>query len=104
MTHGGLHFPSFSRVRQRPHLVHTSALSNATVTATASQSTLPGSRAGTPPRDAGTPNSGMNKDGTVLLDCVGCGRPVRSTCFSPSPTLPNVVVLSFTIILRVDGF
>jgi hypothetical protein len=71
-----------------------------TVTATASQSTLSGSRPGTPPRDAGTPsvvgapNGGINKDGTVLLDCVGCGKLVRATCPSPSPPpLPNVVVL-----------
>jgi len=57
----------------------------------ASQSTLPSSRPGTPPRDAGTPasagtpNGGMNKDGTVLLDCVGCGRPVRATRLFPPP-------------------
>lgn len=68
--------------------VHTPTLPSATMTATASQSTLAGSRPGTPPRDAGTPsvvgtpNGGMNKDGTVLLDCVGCGRPMASNRYA----------------------
>ncbi|KAI9445459.1 hypothetical protein H4582DRAFT_924089 [Lactarius indigo] len=54
----------------------------------ASQSTLPGSRPSTPPRDAetpaatGTPNSGVNKNGTVVLDCVGCGRPTPSNRYA----------------------
>jgi len=61
--------------------VHTLTLPSATVTATASQSTL-GSRPGTPPRDVGTPNGSMNKDGTVLLDCVGCGRPTASNRYA----------------------
>ncbi|KAI0005465.1 hypothetical protein BJV74DRAFT_804578 [Russula compacta] len=56
--------------------------------ATTSQSTLPSSRPGTPPRDAGTPATGtpngssVNKDGTVLLDCVGCGRAMASNRYA----------------------
>jgi hypothetical protein len=84
--------------------VHTPTFPSGSVTATGSQSTLAGSRPGTPPRDAGTPsvvgtsNGGVNKDGTVLLDCVGCGRPVRATCsFS---ALPDVLVSSFNDAFR----
>ncbi|KAH9176966.1 hypothetical protein EDB89DRAFT_1603596 [Lactarius sanguifluus] len=67
--------------------VHPPVLANAAV-AGASQSTLPGSRPSTPPRDAetpattGTPNSGVNKNGTVVLDCVGCGRPTPSNRYA----------------------
>lgn len=109
-----LHCSSFSRVRQYLHLVHAPTLPSAAVTANASQSTFAGSRPGTPPRDAGTPsgvgtpNGGMNKDGTVLLDCVGCGRPVRATsCHSSSPTPQRYCIGRLTtifIILCVDGF
>ncbi|KAI0252623.1 hypothetical protein BJV78DRAFT_1199962 [Lactifluus subvellereus] len=75
--------------------VHAPAPSSISVVAAAaaaasssSQNTLPGSRQGTPPRDvgtpaaAGTPASGVNKDGTVLLDCVGCGRPTSSNRYA----------------------
>ncbi|KAF8264419.1 hypothetical protein EI94DRAFT_1738471 [Lactarius quietus] len=54
----------------------------------ASQTTLPGSRPSTPTRDSetpaatGTPNSGVNKNGTVVLDCVGCGRPTPSNRYA----------------------
>src|SRR5882757_10341125 len=98
MTHGDpCAFLPFPAVHQCLHLVHAPTLSSATMTATASQSTVSGSRPGTPPRDpsvVGTPNGGMNRDGTVLLDCVGCGRPVRATMsFALAlPPLPNVVV------------
>ncbi|KAI0271544.1 hypothetical protein BC834DRAFT_967005 [Gloeopeniophorella convolvens] len=55
----------------------------------ASQGTFPGSRAGTPPRDPGTPGGGgtptgsVSKDGTMLLDCVGCGRQIASNRYAP---------------------
>ncbi|KAI9512355.1 hypothetical protein F5148DRAFT_1164306 [Russula earlei] len=69
--------------------VHAPASSSAAVgAATASQSTLPGSRPATPPRDAGTPapagtpNGSVNKDGTVMLECVGCGRPMASNRYA----------------------
>ncbi|KAF8480937.1 hypothetical protein DFH94DRAFT_435676 [Russula ochroleuca] len=68
--------------------VHTPAPASTAGTATASQSTLPGSRPGTPPRDAGTPtvagtpNGSVNKDGTMILDCVGCGRPMASNRYA----------------------
>lgn len=118
MTHGDPAFLFLFAHTPMPasHLVHTPTLSSATMTATGSQSTLAGSRPGTPPRDAGTPsavgtpNGGVNKDGTVLLDCVGCGRPVRATCpIAPSSPLSNVVVLlsfndGFRSFLHVDGF
>ncbi|KAH9982226.1 hypothetical protein BGW80DRAFT_1262279 [Lactifluus volemus] len=58
------------------------------VAASSSQSTQPCSRPGTPPRDtvtpapSGTPTGGVNKDGTVLLDCVGCGRPISSNRYA----------------------
>ena len=65
-------------------LVHPPVPFNAAA-ASASQSTLPGSRPSTPPRDAetpaSTPNGGVSKSGTVVLDCVGCGRPVRVASF-----------------------
>ncbi len=87
-------------------LVHTPApslasSSQAGALAASQSSTLPSSRPGTPPRDAGTPaaagthtpngggNSGsVNKDGTVFLDCVGCGRPVRCDFFFSFPPHP----------------
>jgi len=56
--------------------------------ATASQSTLPGSRPTTPPRDAstpapaGTPNGSVNKDGTVILECVACAAPMASNRYA----------------------
>ncbi|KAH9964471.1 hypothetical protein BC827DRAFT_1187339 [Russula dissimulans] len=59
--------------------VHTPASSS---TATASQSTLPGSRQATPPRDVGTPNGSVNKDGTVILECVACGAPMASNRYA----------------------
>ncbi|KAH9005986.1 hypothetical protein EDB86DRAFT_2877482 [Lactarius hatsudake] len=75
------------RSRRKCDVLHPPVLANAAV-AGASQSTLPGSRPSTPPRDAetpaatGTPNSGVNKNGTVVLDCVGCGRPTPSNRYA----------------------
>lgn len=82
--------------------VHTLAPSSAVGAANASQSTLPSSRPGTPPRDAGTPatstpnGSSVNKDGTVLLDCVGCGRAVcAKQPFPPPPAGVDVYDVFF---------
>jgi hypothetical protein len=88
-------------------LVHAPAPSGTSVAAavaaatSSSQSTQPGSRPGTPPRDAGTPTaagtptSSVNKDGTVLLDCVGgCGRPVRGRDFGVNHEPRTRVVLT----------
>ena len=99
------------------HLVHTPAPSLASSSQVgalaASQSgTLPSSRPGTPPRDAGTPaasgtptpnggsnGGGVNKDGTVLLDCVGCGRPVRRDFFLSPTRSPSVFFFALSLTL-----
>ena len=104
-------------------LVHTPApslagASQAGALAASQSSTLPSSRPGTPPRDAGTPaaaagtptpNGGgsVNKDGTVILDCVGCGRPVRCDADSPPPLLlafGPALSLSLTNVLKKKHF
>ncbi|KAI0307568.1 hypothetical protein B0F90DRAFT_25636 [Multifurca ochricompacta] len=69
--------------------VHVPTSVSTIMAATASQSTLPGSRQGTPPRDLGTPGAtgtptgSINKDGTALLECIGCGRPISSNRYAP---------------------
>jgi len=92
----GMRFPPCTRVRcafsckpRVMYLVHTPTPSSVAGAASASQSTLPSSRPGTPARDAGTPTatdtpngSVVNKDGTVLLDCVGCGRATSSNRYA----------------------